>query len=108
MQIGFKSSAPGIGSRHWRRGPPDQAGSRRKQENCMKTFAKLLTLGLVSFVLAVAPVVTSVYAAPDEPKPSDDGKKKKKGGNELRPDSEQVFATGYRAAYDAIYSRGEY
>jgi tetratricopeptide (TPR) repeat protein len=74
----------------------------------MKTFAKLLTLGLFSLVLAVAPVVTSVYAAPDEPKPSDDGKKKKKGGGELRPDSEQIFAAGYRAAYDAIYSRGEY
>ena len=52
----------------------------------MKTFAKLLKLGLFSLVLAVAPVVTSVYAAPDEPKPSDDGKKKKKGGTELRPD----------------------
>jgi tetratricopeptide (TPR) repeat protein len=73
----------------------------------MKTFAKLLTLGLFSLVLAVAPVVTSVYAAPDEPKPSDDGKKKKKG-TELRPDGAQSFAAGYRSAYDAIYSRGEY
>ena len=73
----------------------------------MKKYAKLLTLGLFSLVLAVAPVVTSVYAAPDDPPPSD-GKKKKKGGAELRPDSEQSFAAGYRAAYDAIYSRGEY
>ena len=73
----------------------------------MKIFAKLLTLGLFSLVLAVAPVVTSVYAAPDEPKPSDDGKKKKKG-TELRPDGAQTFAAGYRSAYDAIYSRGEY
>ena len=50
----------------------------------MKKFAKLLTLGLFSLVLAVAPVVTSAYAAPDEPKPSDEGKKKKKG-TQLRP-----------------------
>jgi tetratricopeptide (TPR) repeat protein len=73
----------------------------------MKKFTKLLTLGLFSIVLAVAPVVTSVYAAPDEPKPSDDGKKKKKG-TELRPRGEETFAAGYRTAYDAIYSRGEY
>ncbi len=73
----------------------------------MKTFVKLLTLGLFSILLAAAPVVTSVYAAPDEPKPSDDGKKKKKG-TELRPDGAQTFAAGYRSAYDAIYSRGEY
>src|SRR3954463_2860978 len=73
----------------------------------MKKFTKLLTLGLFSIVLAVAPVVTSVYAAPDEPKPSDDGKKKKKG-TELRPSGEETFAAGYRTAYDAIYSRGEY
>ena len=73
----------------------------------MKKFTKLLTLGLFSLVLAAAPVVTSAYAAPDEPKPSDDGKKKKKG-TELRPSGEQTFAAGYRAAYDAIYSRGEY
>jgi tetratricopeptide (TPR) repeat protein len=81
--------------------------SRRKQENCMKKFTKLLTLGLFSLVLAAAPVVTSAYAAPDEPKPSDEGKKKKKG-TELRPSGEQTFAAGYRAAYDAIYNRGEY
>lgn len=73
----------------------------------MKTIAKLMTLGLFSLVLAVAPVVTSVYAAPDEPKPSDQGKGKKKG-TELRPDGAQTFAAGYRSAYDAIYSRGEY
>ena len=73
----------------------------------MKKFTKLLTLGLFSLVLAAAPVVTSAFAAPDEPKPSDDGKKKKKG-TELRPSGEQTFAAGYRAAYDAIYSRGEY
>jgi tetratricopeptide (TPR) repeat protein len=72
----------------------------------MQKYAKLLTLGLFVIALAAGPVVTSVYAAPDEPKPSDDSKKGKKG--QLRPDSEQTFAAGYRAAYAAIYDRGEY
>jgi hypothetical protein len=44
-------------------------------------IALTIVVAAVALVLAVAPVVTSVYAAPDEPKPSDDGKKKKKGGN---------------------------
>jgi tetratricopeptide (TPR) repeat protein len=74
----------------------------------MKTYAKLLTLGLFSIALAAGPVVTSVYAAPDDPPPSSDGKKGKKKGTELRPSGEQTFATGYRAAYEAIYDRGEY
>lgn len=74
----------------------------------MKKYAKLLTLGLFSIALAAGPVVTSVYAAPDEPKPSDDSKKGKKKGSDLRPGGEQTFATGYRAAYEAIYTRGEY
>jgi tetratricopeptide (TPR) repeat protein len=75
----------------------------------MKKYAKLLTLGLFSIALAAGPVVTSVYAAPDsDPPPSDSGKKKKKS-SELRPGSEQTaFADGYRAAYAAIYERGEY
>ncbi|HEY0851369.1 MAG TPA: hypothetical protein VGD96_15735 [Bradyrhizobium sp.] len=75
----------------------------------MRKYAKLLTLGLFSIALAAGPVVTSVYAAPDsDPPPSDSGKKKKKS-SELRPGSEQpAFATGYRAAYAAIYERGEY
>jgi tetratricopeptide (TPR) repeat protein len=74
----------------------------------MKNYAKLLTLGLFSIALAAGPVVTSVYAAPDDPPPSSDSKKGKKKGTELRPSGEQTFATGYRAAYDAIYDRGEY
>lgn len=75
----------------------------------MRKYAKLLTLGLFSIALAAGPVVTSVCAAPDsDPPPSDSGKKKKKS-SELRPGSEQpAFATGYRAAYAAIYERGEY
>ena len=72
----------------------------------MNKFTRLLTLGLFSAVLAAAPVV--VYAAPDnDPPPADSGKKKKKKSEEVR--SEQIaFATGYRAAYAAIYDRGDY
>jgi tetratricopeptide (TPR) repeat protein len=75
----------------------------------MNKFTRLLTLGLFSVALAAAPVVSKVYAAPDnDPPPSDSGKKKKKS-SELRPGSEQTaFASGYRAAYTAIYDRGEY
>jgi tetratricopeptide (TPR) repeat protein len=75
----------------------------------MNKFTRLLTLGLFSVALAAAPVVSKVYAAPDnDPPPSDAGKKKKKS-SELRPGSEQTaFAAGYRAAYAAIYDRGEY
>jgi tetratricopeptide (TPR) repeat protein len=75
----------------------------------MRKYAKFLTLGLFSIALATGPVVTSVYAAPDEPAPSDSGKKKKKKSSEVRPGGEQTgFAEGYRAAYAAIYERGEY
>jgi len=75
----------------------------------MKKYAKLLTLGLFSIALAAGPVVTSVHAAPDnDPPPSTDSKKGKKK-SELRPGSEQAaFDAGYRAAYAAIYERGEY
>ena len=75
----------------------------------MNKFTRFLTLGLFSVALAAAPVVSKVYAAPDnDPPPSDAGKKKKKS-SELRPGSEQTaFAAGYRAAYAAIYDRGEY
>lgn len=74
----------------------------------MKKYAKLLMLGLFSIALAAGPVVTSVYAAPDSDPPPADGKKKKKS-SELRPDTKQAaFAAGYRAAYAAIYDRGEY
>jgi tetratricopeptide (TPR) repeat protein len=75
----------------------------------MKKYAKLLTLGLFSIALATGPVVTSVYANPDSsPPPSDSGKKKKKS-EVVRPGSEETaFAADYRAAYAAIYERGEY
>jgi len=74
-----------------------------------KLGIRLLTLAMLSLTLAAAPVVSVVYAAPDnDPPPADSGKKKKKS-SELRPGSEQTaFAAGYRAAYAAIYDRGEY
>jgi tetratricopeptide (TPR) repeat protein len=54
----------------------------------MNKFTRFLTLGLFSVALAAAPVVSKVYAAPDnDPPPSD---------------------SSYRAAYAAIYDRGEY
>ncbi len=76
----------------------------------MRKYAKLLTLGFFSVALAAGPVVTSAYAAPDnDPPPSDSGKKKKKKSSELRPGREKTaFAAGYRAAYAAIYDRGDY
>jgi tetratricopeptide (TPR) repeat protein len=76
----------------------------------MNRFTRFLTLGLFSVALAAAPVVSKVYAAPDnDPPPSDAGKKKKKKSEEVRPGSEQTaFAAGYRGAYSAIYDRGEY
>ena len=77
----------------------------------MNKFAiRLLTLAMLSLTFVAAPYVTMVYAAPDNPPPPDDSKgKKKKKSSELSPGSEQTaFAAGYRAAYAAIYDRGEY
>ncbi|MFO1110989.1 MAG: tetratricopeptide repeat protein [Bradyrhizobium sp.] len=73
----------------------------------MRKYAKLLTLGLFSMALAAGPVATSVHAAADDPPPSDSAKKKKKS-SEVRPGERTGFAEGYRAAYAAIYERGEY
>jgi tetratricopeptide (TPR) repeat protein len=72
-----------------------------------KLAIRLLTLAVLSLTLAAAPIVTAVYAAPDnDPPPPDKGKKKK---SEARPASEQTaFADGYRAAYATIYDRHDY
>jgi tetratricopeptide (TPR) repeat protein len=72
-----------------------------------KLAIRLLTLAVLSLTLAAAPVVTAVYAAPDnDPPPPDKGKKKK---SEARPPIEQTaFADGYRAAYATIYDRHDY
>ena len=75
----------------------------------MKNYAKLLTLGLFSIALAAGPVVTSVYAAPDDPPPSDRRQEERRRERSCAPASKQNgFAAGYRAAYAAIYDRGEY
>ena len=78
----------------------------------MKKFAiRLLTLAILSLTLAAAPVITAVYAAPDnDPPPTPPptkGKKAKK--SEIRPGIEETaFANGYRAAYATIYDRNDY
>jgi len=75
----------------------------------MKKFAiRLLTLAILSLALAAAPIVTAVYAAPDnDPPPPDKGKKKK--SSEVQPGTQQTaFADGYRAAYATIYDRHDY
>ena len=74
----------------------------------MSKFAiRLLTLAMRSLTLVAAPVVTVVYAAPDNDPPPP--AKKKKQSSEVRPSTqESAFATGYRAAYAAIYDRHDY
>jgi len=76
-----------------------------------KLAIRLLTLATLWLTLAAAPVVTAVYAAPDNdppPAPSSDKGKKKKS-SEARPGIEQTaFADGYRAAYTTIYDRHDY
>jgi tetratricopeptide (TPR) repeat protein len=79
----------------------------------MSKFAtKLLTLAAFSLALATAPVITAVYAAPDDnaPAPSTSTTKSKgKKKSEITPNSEYAaFATGYRAAYATIYDRHDY
>ena len=78
----------------------------------MKRFAiRLLTLAILSLALAAVPVVTAVYANPDNdaPAPPPTKGKKKKGSEVIRPSSEQTaFADGYRAAYATIYDRHDY
>jgi tetratricopeptide (TPR) repeat protein len=79
----------------------------------MSKFAtKLLTLAAFSLALATAPVITAVYAAPDDnaPAPSTSTTKSKgKKKSEITPGSEYAaFANGYRAAYATIYDRHDY
>jgi tetratricopeptide (TPR) repeat protein len=78
----------------------------------MNRFAiRLLTLTAFSVALAAAPVITAVYAAPDDnaPKPTTTTKSKGKKKSEITPSSEYAaFANGYRAAYATIYDRHDY
>src|SRR5258706_6907750 len=80
------------------------------QENCMNKFAiRLLTLAMLSLTLVAAPVVTVVYANPDNNAPPPDNSKKKKKSSEVQQGTQQTaFADGYRAAYATIYDRHDY
>ena len=76
----------------------------------MSKFAtRLLTLTAFSLALATAPVITAVYAAPDDnaPAPSTSTTKSKgKKKSEIAPGSEYAaFANDYHAAYATIYDR---
>jgi tetratricopeptide (TPR) repeat protein len=75
-----------------------------------KFAARFLTLAIFAMALVTAPVITKVYANPDEsPPPSSDQGKKKKKSSEVKPGIEDTtFAKGYRAAYATIYDRGDY
>jgi tetratricopeptide (TPR) repeat protein len=75
----------------------------------MSKFAiRLLTLAMLTMALSAAPVIRA-YAAPQEdpPPPSSDSKKKKKT-SENRSGTDAAFVQGYRAAYAAVYDRGDY
>jgi tetratricopeptide (TPR) repeat protein len=76
----------------------------------MSKFAiRLLTLAMFSIGLVAAPVITTVYAAPDSDAPPPSSAKKKKKTSELTPGIEDAaFAKGYRAAYATIYDRNDY
>ena len=77
----------------------------------MAKFAfRLLTLAIFAMALVTAPVITKVYAAPDEsPPPPSSDKSKKKKTSEVKPGIEdKAFARNYRAAYATIYDRSDY
>ena len=77
----------------------------------MSRFAiRLLTLAMFSMALVAAPVITTVYAAPDsEAPPPSSSKSKKKKTSEAKPTiQDAAFAKGYRAAYATIYERNDY
>jgi tetratricopeptide (TPR) repeat protein len=76
----------------------------------MSKFAiRLLTLAMFSIALVAAPVITTVYAAPDSDAPPPSTDKKKKKTSEVTPGIEDAaFAKGYRAAYATIYDRNDY
>jgi tetratricopeptide (TPR) repeat protein len=76
----------------------------------MTKFAiRLLTLAMLTLSLTAAPVVSVVYAAPDNDPPPPPSKGKKKKSSEARPSTQDTaFATGYRAAYATIYDRHDY
>jgi tetratricopeptide (TPR) repeat protein len=76
----------------------------------MSKFAiRLLMLATFSMALVAAPVITTVYAAPDSDAPPPTPAKKKKKTSEVTPSVEDAaFSKGYRAAYATIYDRNDY
>jgi tetratricopeptide (TPR) repeat protein len=73
-----------------------------------KSAIRLLALATFSLAFVSAPVITSVYAAPDNDAPAPSPKKGKKK-SEAAPNQEYAkFAEGYRAAYTTIYDRHDY
>jgi tetratricopeptide (TPR) repeat protein len=74
-----------------------------------KSAIRLLALATISLVFVSAPVVTSVYAAPDNDAPAPSPPKKgKKSGDAGSGKEYAKFADGYRAAYTTIYDRHDY
>ena len=77
-----------------------------------KSAIKLIALATFSLALVSAPVITTVYAAPDNDAPAPSptkGKSKKQKGSSLAPSQEYAkFADGYRAAYATIYDKHDY
>jgi tetratricopeptide (TPR) repeat protein len=76
----------------------------------MNKFAiRFLTLAVFTLALVTAPVITSVYAAPDNDPPPPPSSSKKKKSSEVKPGGQDTaFTSGYRAAYAAIYDRADY
>jgi tetratricopeptide (TPR) repeat protein len=75
-----------------------------------KSAIRLLALATFSLAFVSAPVITSLYAAPDNdaPAPAPAKKGKKKSGDAGSGKEYAKFAEGYRAAYTTIYDRHDY
>jgi tetratricopeptide (TPR) repeat protein len=77
-----------------------------------KSLIRTLTLSALSVALATAPVITTVYAAPDSdaPAPSTTTTKSKgkKKSEATQTREYAAFAEGYKKAYSTIYDRHDY
>jgi tetratricopeptide (TPR) repeat protein len=75
-----------------------------------KSTIRFVTLAALSLALATGPVISTVYANPDEnaPAPSSSKTKGKKKGEAAPSSDYAAFASGYRAAYTTIYDRHDY
>ena len=75
----------------------------------MSKFAiRLLTLAMLSLALVAAPVVTMVYAAPDNDPPPPRQEQEEEIQRSATRHEQTAFADGYRAAYATIYDRHDY